>query len=175
MFSTDIRIQSIFEFAREKHKNQKRLGGLDYITHPISVSDIIVAHNIFDIRLIIISLLHDVLEDTDATVSNLLELGVTADELEAIILLTKEPNYNMEQYIYRISQNYLALTVKLADRLHNLKSALEKGVSTKFRNKYILETEQYYLELSKGTVFEESITVALHDLKNVVKYKIKGV
>lgn len=73
----------------------------------------------------------------------------------------------MSNYIKRISENDIAKMVKLADRLHNLSEA--HFASSKFQKKYIKETEDWYLELAKGTVFEEEIHSALDSLKKHFK------
>lgn len=67
----------------------------------------------------IAGLFHDLLEDTDATKEEILELS-NAEVLEVVTLLTKEEGYDMNQYIIRIRANEKALVVKLADRLHTL-------------------------------------------------------
>ena len=54
------------EFAKEKHSGQKRIGGDDYITHPIAVCEIVKKQG-FDENYLIAALFHDLLEDTDAT------------------------------------------------------------------------------------------------------------
>ena len=59
------------EFAKAKHKGQKRIGGDDYITHPIAVSEI-VKNQGFDEIYQITALFHDLLEDTDATEEEIL-------------------------------------------------------------------------------------------------------
>ena len=75
------------EFAKAKHKGQKRIGGDDYITHPIAVSEI-VKNQGFDEIYQIAALFHDLLEDTDATEDEILKYG-NQQILEAVKLLTK--------------------------------------------------------------------------------------
>ena len=59
----------------------------------------------------------------------------------------------------------MAKMVKLADRLHNLMSA---DVADKaFQKRYVKETEEFYVDLAKGTPFEEDIANALIALKNM--------
>lgn len=109
---------------------------------------------------------HDLLEDTDATEHEIKLFG-GEEVLEAVKLVTKERNYNMDDYIGRISNNHVAKMVKLADRLHNLKSAVLANNS--FRIRYIKETEKYYLKLAESTVFEDDIKQALSELKESIK------
>lgn len=155
-------IEVVEKYIKEKHKNQKRKNGIPYYTHPIAVKDIIREKG-FDENYQVVALLHDVLEDTDGTKEEILKM--TSNEiLQAVILLTKEENYNMDDYVSRIKNNNLALNVKLADRLHNLMESIY--VDKSFRHKYIKETEKYYIELSKDTVFEHDIFNILHLVKD---------
>ena len=62
------------EFAKAKHKGQKRIGGDDYVTHPIAVSEI-VKNQGFDEIYQIAALFHDLLEDTDSTEEEILKYG----------------------------------------------------------------------------------------------------
>ena len=110
------------EFAKAKHKGQKRIGGDDYITHPIAVSEI-VKNQGFDENYQIAALFHDLLEDTDATQEEILRYG-NQEILEAVKLLTKEKGYDMAEYVSSIKQNPIAFAVKAADRLHNLQCAI---------------------------------------------------
>ncbi|MDC6267327.1 hypothetical protein [Lysinibacillus fusiformis] len=103
------------------------------------------------------------LEDTDATEEEIQQYG-GEQVLQAVKLLTKSKGYVMDEYIENIKNNEIAKVVKLADRLHNLQCA--KVASDKFKNRYIKETEEYYLDLAKATVFENDIINALNKLKN---------
>ena len=132
------------EFAKAKHKGQKRIGGDDYITHPIAVCEIIKSLG-FDEKYQIAALFHDLLEDTDATEEEILKYG-NQEILEAVTLLTKKKGYIMSEYISAIKQNPLAFAVKAADRLHNLQCAII--TNEEFKRKYILETVDWYLDFS---------------------------
>ena len=132
------------EFAKAKHKGQKRIGGDDYITHPIAVCDIIKSQG-FDESYQIAALFHDLLEDTDATEEEILKLG-GPKILEAVKLLTKEKGYDISEYISVIKQNPIAFAVKAADRLHNLQCAIIANED--FKRKYILETVNWYMDFS---------------------------
>ena len=132
------------EFAKEKHKGQKRIGGDDYITHPVAVSEIVRSQG-YDESYQITALFHDLIEDTDATEEEILKYG-SSEILEAVKLLTKKKGYNMAEYISAIKKNPIAYAVKAADRLHNLKCAII--ANEEFKRKYILETVDWYLNFS---------------------------
>ena len=138
------RLQLALGFAKEKHKGQKRIGGDDYITHPIAVLEL-VRNGGFDESYQIAALFHDLLEDTDATEEEILKYG-SLEILEAVKLLTKEKGYKMAEYIDAIKKNPIAFSVKAADRLHNLKCA--SVTDEEFKRKYILETVDWYMGFS---------------------------
>ena len=137
-------LQLALEFATEKHKGQKRIGGDDYITHPIAVCEIVKSQG-FDESCQIAALFHDLLEDTDATEQEILKYG-NEEILTAVKLLTKVKGYDMAQYIGAIKENRIAFAVKAADRLHNLQCALI--TNEEFKRKYILETVDWYMDFS---------------------------
>lgn len=138
------KLQLALEFAKAKHQGQKRIGGDDYITHPIAVCEIVKnqGHNeIYQIT----ALFHDLIEDTDTTEDEILKYG-NQEILEAVKLLTKKKGYNMSEYISAIKCNPIAYVVKSADRLHNLQCAI--STNEEFKRKYILETVDWYMDFS---------------------------
>ncbi|MBR5543373.1 MAG: HD domain-containing protein [Oscillospiraceae bacterium] len=137
-------LQLALEFAKEKHKGQKRIGGDDYITHPIAVSEI-VKNQGYGESYRITALFHDLLEDTDATEEEILKYG-SCEIHEAVKLLTKQKGCDMAEYIGAIKQNPIAFAVKAADRLHNLQCAIV--ADEEFKRKYILETVDWYMDFS---------------------------
>ena len=149
-------------YAYKKHEGQTRIGGKPYITHPVAVAKILEQKG-FTTPYLLTGLFHDLKEDTNATDEEIREYG--EDILIAVNLLTKRKGYVMSEYILEISKNIIAKMVKLADRLHNLQCAVEANLA--FRKRYIRETEMYYLDLARGTVFEEDIIQALNNLKMV--------
>ena len=132
------------QFAKEKHEGQKRIGGDDYITHPMAVCEI-VKNQGFDENYQITALFHDLLEDTDATEEDILKYG-NYKILEAVELLTKKEGYEMQEYVSAIKKNPIAFAVKAADRLHNLQCAII--TKEEFKRKYILETIDWYMDFS---------------------------
>ena len=137
-------LQRALMFAKEKHNGQRRIGGDEYITHPVAVCEI-VANQGFDKNYQITALFHDLLEDTDATEEDILKYG-NYEILKAVKLLTKEKGYDISEYIGVIKNNPIAFAVKAADRLHNLQCAIM--TNEEFKRKYILETVDWYMDFS---------------------------
>lgn len=104
-------------YATEKHYGQKRLDGRPYITHPLAVCE-----QVEGMKERIVAVLHDVLEDTDATLEELYrEFG--AEIALAVMFLTRDiENEPYENYISRIklARNPLSTAVKIADLRNNL-------------------------------------------------------
>ena len=142
--SGEERVRLALEFAREKHKGQKRIGGDDYITHPIAVCEMVKAQG-YGEDYQIAALFHDLMEDTDATEEEIVHYG-NERILSAVKLLTKHKGYVMEEYIGAIKKDEIAFVVKAADRLHNLQCALV--TDEEFKRKYVLETVDWYFDFS---------------------------
>ncbi len=159
-----MNIEKCVEFIKEKHKGQKRKHGTPYYTHPIAVSEMLKEKG-FGENYQVTGLFHDLLEDTNCTENEIFELS-NQQVLEAVKLVTKTKGYIMSEYIENISKNDIARMVKLADRIHNLSEAT--NTSEEFRKKYIKETEEWFIELAKSTIFEEDLKQVLKKLKNTI-------
>ncbi len=155
-----MNLELVKEYVKNKHEGQKRKQGTPYYLHPFEVQQILQKKGYLE-EYQVAGLCHDLLEDTNATQQEILDL-TNEEVLEAVKLVTKEDGYKMQQYINRISENPMAKAVKLADRLHNLQEALL--ASREFQVKYKRETEEWYLNLAKGTMFEEEIREAYQKL-----------
>lgn len=124
-------IVSAYEFANKKHAGQFRKSGEPYIIHPINVA-IILTTIYADSATIKAGLLHDVLEDTDCTYEEMEELfGSEVTKLvEGVTKLSKihfstENEYLIDYYkkiIVGISEDVRVIIIKLADRLHNMRT-----------------------------------------------------
>jgi (p)ppGpp synthase/HD superfamily hydrolase len=126
----------------EEEAGQFRIGGAPFIVHPIAVAEILRQDG-KQVEYRVAAVLHDLLEDTDASEQEIVEIG-GEDVLKAVKLVTKEKEYCMETYIAGIKTNSMAYAVKGADRLHNLQSAF--CANEKFRKKYIRETLDWYMK-----------------------------
>lgn len=86
----------------------------------------------------VVGLMHDMLEDSDVTIDELLGAGVTGDELTAIELLTRGPE-TYEEYILQLARsgNRLALSGKLCDLLDHLDPSLIEGLDERKQARYL--------------------------------------
>jgi GTP pyrophosphokinase len=124
-------IDQAYTIAAEAHATQTRENGDPYITHPLAVADILAGYRL-DGDSIITALLHDVIEDTKVTLPALqsrfgaevagLVDGVTKlTRLELQSDRTKQAE-NFRKLVLAMSKDIRVLLVKLADRLHNMRT-----------------------------------------------------
>ncbi len=136
-------IEKAYAYAEEKHQGQVRKSGEPYFIHPIHVAHIIADLEL-DPQSICAALLHDVVEDTDATYDDIVrEFGETIAMLvDGVTKLGKIPTTSKEeQQIENLRKMFFAMTkdirvivIKLADRLHNMQTL-----------KYMPEEKQRYI------------------------------
>ncbi len=103
-----------YNLSRRAHEGQLDKGGRDYFLHPHTVAGMVSGE---DEK--IVAYLHDVVEDTNMTITDLRREHFSEEVLEAINMLTKLPNQDYDDYIKAISKNPLAKAVKMADLKHN--------------------------------------------------------
>lgn len=144
MQSESGRYARAVEYATQKHSGQTRIGGAPYITHPLAVAQILREKG-YGTEHQIAGLFHDLLEDTDASEADILEIG-GEKVLHAVKLLTKQKGYVMAEYVGAIRADPMAFAVKGADRLHNLRCAVCAGED--FKRRYILESLDWYMDFS---------------------------
>lgn len=124
------RIKDAFEFAAEAHKDQKRMSGEPYIMHPASVARIVAEELELDVNPVIAAFLHDVVEDTPVTVEDIRQrFGDDVAFLVDAVTKRKKEKYvntkqvdNYKQILDSVHYDIRALLVKLADRLHNMRT-----------------------------------------------------
>ena len=129
-------------YAANKHLTQARRDGSPYILHPIKVAEI-VRESGYDTRYQIVALLHDTLEDTDATEDEIKFFG--QDVLEAVKLLTRPDGMDETEYIDAILQNHMAAIVKAADKMHNMMECTMCD-NVRWATKYINKSQKYYFK-----------------------------
>ena len=124
-------IRKAFELALEAHKDDRRKSGELYIWHPISVARICAVEMNLDSTAIVCALLHDTVEDTYITLQDIED--AFGEKVRLIIDgLTKIPEVfdenasvqaeNFRKMILTISNDFRVVLIKLADRLHNMRT-----------------------------------------------------
>jgi len=124
-------IDRAVDYANQKHKVQKRKDGSPYIIHPLAVAQI-VAEMGLDCDAILGALLHDCIEDTDASHEDIEKIfGPTVAELvEGVTKLTRA-NFssseqaqmeNLRKMFMAMSKDIRVVLIKIADRLHNMRT-----------------------------------------------------
>ena len=98
----------------DAHKNQVDKSGMPYVFHPFHLAEQMETE-----ETIIVALLHDVIEDTEYTIEDLIEEGFDKTVVDAVALMTHADGVDYMQYIAAIKQNPIAKAVKLADLRHN--------------------------------------------------------
>ena len=124
-------IDKAVDYANVKHKLQKRKDGSPYIIHPLAVAQI-VAEMGLDQDAVLGALLHDCIEDTDASHEEIEKIfGTTVAELvEGVTKLTRanfstseqEQMENLRKMFMAMSKDIRVVLIKIADRLHNMRT-----------------------------------------------------
>jgi (p)ppGpp synthase/HD superfamily hydrolase len=138
------KVEEALAFARQAHEGQtRRYDGRPYIEHPIEVANILIEHKIADERSLIAALLHDTLEDTDATVEGIQRWfgSVTALDVEALTVKSGSRKYKRETKITGpISRGCVTVCVKIADIISNISDVALHD--PKFASVYIEEKKE---------------------------------
>ena len=164
-------LNQAYVFTLKKHGDQKRASGDPYFSHPVEVAGILTELKL-DEPTIVTGLLHDTLEDTDATYEELQRLfgeevaqlvdGVTKlSKLE----LTADQNKQAENFrklLVATANDIRVLIVKLADRLHNMRT-LHYIQDPKRKQRIAQETLEIYAPLA-GRMGIQSFREELEDL-----------
>lgn len=126
MLSTAIKI------ATDAHDGQYDRGGMPYILHPLRVMSFLKSS---DEELQCIAVLHDVVEDSNVSWSDLREAAMSNRVISALRALTKLPGQGYDEYREAVFANRDAMIVKLADLRHNTDIRRLKGVTIKDRER----------------------------------------
>ncbi len=177
-------INRAYVFAMKAHGSQKRASGDPYFTHPLEVANILTSLKL-DSASIITGLLHDTLEDTEATAEEIKRLfgqeiaqlvdGVTKlNQLEVKSESIKQAE-NFRKLVVAMSEDIRVLLVKLADRLHNMRTISHIKKPEK-RARIAKETLEIYAPLAERIgmrdVKEELQDLAFAELHSEIRESI---
>lgn len=164
------RLRAAYQFAHSLHAGQLRKSGEPYIVHPIAVAEILAEYKMDETSLIA-ALLHDVVEDTHVSVK---EVEAQFGESVASIVdgLTKLAKVefrssqeklaeNFRKMIVAMSRDIRVIVVKLADRLHNMRTL--RALALEKRQRIAEETSEIYAQLA-GRLGIYKIKAELEDL-----------
>lgn len=150
-------INRAYVYATKMHGSQLRASGDPYFAHPVEVAGILTQLRL-DEASIVTGLLHDTIEDTEAThdeisrifgddVANLVQGVTKLTQLEVTTERTKQAE-NLQKFVLALSRDIRVLLVKLADRLHNMRT-LHFIKNAKKRERIARETLDIYAPLAR--------------------------
>ncbi len=163
-------IHQAYLLALEAHRNQKRYTGEPYITHPVAVA-CILADMKLDHQSIMAALLHDVIEDSEATREGLeRKFGkAVADLVDGVSKLTQikfaskdeAQAENFRKMVLAMSRDIRVILVKLADRLHNMRTLMQ--LPQRKKSRIAKETLDIYAPIARRLGMRD-ILVELEEL-----------
>ncbi|MDE7160342.1 MAG: HD domain-containing protein [Muribaculaceae bacterium] len=148
------RLREAFEFAREAHQPQKRKSGEPYIFHPIAVARIVAEELMLDVDTVIAAFLHDVVEDTPRTLSEVQsKFGPEVAFIVRAVTKPKKNKYemskqldNFKHMLNSLQHDIRPLLLKIADRLHNMRTLSSMRADKQM--KIAGETDYFYAPLA---------------------------
>lgn len=148
-------VRDAYEFAHSRHGSQLRRSGEPYITHPLTVAQILTELKV-DLPSIISAILHDVVEDTETKLSEIEDKfgKIIADLVDGLTKIGKikfrssqeRMAENFRKMILAMAKDLRVILVKLADRLHNMRTLGALGSEKRFR--IAQETVEIYAPLA---------------------------
>ena len=147
MIYTDLTKKALL-ISFNAHKDQVDKSNLPYVYHPFHV-----AEQMTDETSTIVALLHDVVEDTDVTMTDIENYGFSKEIIDALKCMTHEESVDYYDYIKIVATNPIAIKVKLADIEHNMdtnrlneitKKDLERVEKYKKCYKYLVEKQKEF-------------------------------
>jgi GTP pyrophosphokinase len=148
-------VERAYQFSAAAHRGQKRLSGDDFVSHSVAVARILVDQQLDSVT-VAAALLHDVVEDADVTIDEIREVfgddvaGIV-DGLTKISSLTFHSSAEAQVENYRklllsIARDARVIIVKLADRLHNMRTL--EHLPEEGQHRIALETREIYAPLA---------------------------
>ncbi|MRS12929.1 MAG: bifunctional (p)ppGpp synthetase/guanosine-3',5'-bis(diphosphate) 3'-pyrophosphohydrolase [Actinobacteria bacterium] len=154
--SADLRgIEDAYSFALEHHAGQMRKSGEPFVSHPLEVAMILAGLNL-DTATLQAAILHDVVEDSAATLKQVKEKfgdevaslvdGVTKLGRIKVSSLAEAQSQNMRKMLIAMAKDIRVILIKLADRLHNMRTL--GALSEDKQHEKAIETMEIYAPLA---------------------------
>jgi guanosine-3',5'-bis(diphosphate) 3'-pyrophosphohydrolase len=169
-------IAKAYDFSQKAHSQQKRASGEPYFLHPLAVAEILASLKL-DVHSVITGLLHDTIEDTDVThtdiynnfgpeITSLVDGVTKLTRIEVQSEKTQQAE-NFRKLLLAMSSDIRVLLVKLVDRLHNMRT-LYHIVDPKKRKRIAKESLDIYCPLAErlgiNQIKEELAEIAFKEL-----------
>jgi GTP pyrophosphokinase len=168
-------LQSAYHFSEQAHEGQFRKSGEPYISHPLAVANILAQWHL-DSQALTAALLHDVMEDTSVTKTEIsrnfgkpvAELVDGVSKLDKIEFETQAEAQaeNFRKMLLAMARDVRVILIKLADRLHNMRTL--EAVSSEQRRRIARETLEIYAPIANrlglNSIYQELEDLALKHL-----------
>jgi GTP pyrophosphokinase len=168
-------IKKAYVFALEYHGTQLRDSGDPFVSHPLEVASMLIALKM-DVTTVIAGLLHDTVEDTSATISQIKDIfgndvakivnGVTKLSQLETSSITEKQTENFKKLLISAAADIRVLIIKLIDRLHNMRTLRHRPEPK--RQKVAKETLDVYAPLAErigiSTIKDELQDIAFMEL-----------
>ena len=151
-------VMKAYNIAKESHEGVYRQSGEPYITHPLNVAKNLLDMQIWDPDMISAAFLHDTIEDTDLTKEDIArEINPIVAELVDGVTKIRRMNFNTKKsqnqantrkIINGLNEDYRIIQIKLADRLHNMRTLQYKIKEKQVEN--ALETLEIFVPLANS-------------------------
>ncbi len=148
-------VRKAYQLATEAHEGQKRASGEDYVSHVVEVATLLAQFKL-DTASLVSALIHDVVEDTPITLTDIeeefgYEVGQIVDGVTKIgrVEFTSHTEQQVENYrklLLSMAQDARVILIKLADRLHNMRTL--EHLAPEKRKRIALETREIYAPLA---------------------------
>ena len=151
-------VQKAYKLAEEKHRGVYRQSGEPYITHPLWVAQNLLDMQVWDPDMICAALLHDAIEDSDLTKQEIAtDINPAVADLVDGVTKIRRMNFNSKhsqnlantrKIVTGLNEDYRIIIIKLADRLHNMRTLEYKTPEKQLEN--ALETLEIFVPLANS-------------------------
>lgn len=166
-------VKKAMNICYEQHKNQVDKAGMPYVFHPMHV-----AESMTDEDTTIVALLHDVIEDTNYTIEDVIRDGFSSEVVKALMCMTHADEMPYFDYINIVATNSIARKVKISDLNHNsdlsrIENPSEKDYKRFEKYKKCLKYLNYLESINYSYTPETFITIESYLEQNLLDDKVQ--